>query len=74
MDIEGFGSLVLGTLFLPTRWFVAKQEQETTMKKTFVIALAVGALFGLDTIAVAQTPASGDAPGCRHCAAPADQP
>ena len=32
------------------------------MKKTFVIALAVGALFGLDTIAVAQTPASGDAP------------
>ena len=32
------------------------------MKKTFVIALAAGALFGLDTIAVAQTPAAGDAP------------
>lgn len=33
------------------------------MKKTFVIALAAGALFGLDTIATAQTPAVGDAPG-----------
>jgi hypothetical protein len=32
------------------------------MKKTFVIALAAGAFFGLDTIAVAQTPAAGDAP------------
>ena len=32
------------------------------MKKTFVIALAAGALFGLDTVAMAQTPAVGDAP------------
>lgn len=32
------------------------------MKKTFVIALAAGALSGLDTIATAQTPAVGDAP------------
>jgi hypothetical protein len=32
------------------------------MKKTFVIALAAGALFGLDTIATAQTPAVEDAP------------
>ena len=32
------------------------------MKKTFVIALAAGALFGLDTIATAQTPAVGDTP------------
>lgn len=32
------------------------------MKKTFVIALAAGALFGLDTVAMAQTPAVGDTP------------
>ncbi|MGA2995148.1 hypothetical protein [Bradyrhizobium sp.] len=32
------------------------------MKKTFVIALAAGALFSLDTVAMAQTPAVGDAP------------
>jgi hypothetical protein len=32
------------------------------MKKTFVIALAAGALFGFGTIAMAQTPAVGDAP------------
>lgn len=32
------------------------------MKKTLVIALAAGALFGLGTIAMAQTPAVGDAP------------
>jgi hypothetical protein len=68
MDIPGFGSsrsstfLVLGTLPRPTRWFLAKQEEETTMKKTFVIALAAGALFGLDTVAMAQTPAVGDTP------------
>jgi hypothetical protein len=32
------------------------------MRKTFVVALAAGSLFGLDTIAMAQTPAIGDAP------------
>jgi hypothetical protein len=68
MAILRFGSsrsstfIVAGTLPRPTRWFPAKQEEETTMKKTFVIALAAGALFGLDTVAMAQTPAVGDAP------------
>jgi hypothetical protein len=68
MAILRFGSsrsltfIVAGTLPRPTHWFSAKQEEETTMKKTFVIALAAGALFGLDTVAMAQTPAVGDAP------------
>jgi hypothetical protein len=68
MAILRFGSspsstfIVAGTLPRPTHWFPAKQEEETTMKKTFVIALAAGALFGLDTVAMAQTPAVGDAP------------
>jgi hypothetical protein len=68
MAIPAFGSsrsstfIVAGTLPRPTLWFPAKQEEETTMKKTFVIALAAGALFGLDTVAMAQTPAVGDAP------------
>jgi hypothetical protein len=68
MAILRFGSspsstfIVAGTLPRPTHWFPAKQEEETTMKKTFVIALAAGALFSLDTVAMAQTPAVGDAP------------
>jgi hypothetical protein len=68
MAILRFGSsrsstfVVAGTLPRPTHWFPAKQEEETTKKKTFVIALAAGALFGLDTMATAQTPAVGDAP------------
>lgn len=32
------------------------------MRKTFLLALAAGALFGLDTVAMAQTPAIGDGP------------
>ncbi len=32
------------------------------MKEMFVVALAAGALVGLDTIAMAQTPAVGDTP------------
>jgi hypothetical protein len=39
-----------------------KTRRGNDHEKTFVIALAAGALFGLDTVAMAQTPTVGDAP------------
>jgi hypothetical protein len=39
-----------------------KTRRGNDHEKNFVIALAAGALFGLDTVAMAQTPAVGDAP------------